>query len=56
MFVDTLGTTASFPFIITDMVLDPPGSNGTDATSVYNYVIVGFNNQWLRTNSAVTGI
>lgn len=56
MFVDTIGTTASFPFIITNMVLDPPGSNGTDATSVYNWVEVGFNNEWLRTNSAVTGI
>ena len=56
MFVDTLATTATFPFIITDMVLDPPGSNGTDATSQFNYVVVGFNNQWLRSNSAVTGI
>lgn len=56
MFVDTVGTTATFPFIITNMVLDPPGSNGTDATAQYNWVEVGFNNEWLRTNSAVTGI
>ena len=56
MFVDTIGTTATFPFIITDMVLDPPGANGTDATAQFNYVVVGFNNQWLRSNSAVAGI
>jgi len=56
MFVDTIATTNTFPFIITSMVLDPPGSNGTDPTAIYNWVEVGFNNEWLRTNSAVTGI
>ena len=56
MFVDTVATTNTFPFIITNMVLDPPGSNGTDPTAIYNWVEVGFNNEWLRTNSAVTGI
>lgn len=56
MFVDSVGTTSNFPFIITSMVLDPPGSNGTDPTAQYNWVEVGFNNEWLRSNSAVTGI
>lgn len=56
MYLDSINTTATFPFIIVDLVLDPPGANGTDATSNYNYVVVGFNNEWLRTNSAVTGI
>ena len=56
MYVDTVGTTATYPFIITDLVLDPPGANGTDPTSNYNYVVVGFNNEWLRGNAAVTGI
>lgn len=56
MFVDTVGTTATYPFIVTSVVLDPPGSNGSDATSLYNYVEVGFNNEWLRGNGAVTGI
>ena len=55
-YLDTVGTTSSYPFIITDMVIDPPGSNGADATSNYNYVVVGFNNEWLRGNTAVTGI
>lgn len=56
MFVDAIAATPTFPFVITAMYLDPPGANGTDATSLYNYVEVGFNNEWLRTNSAVTGI
>lgn len=56
MYLDTVGTTATFPFQIVDMVIDPPGSNGADPTSNYNYVIVGFNNEMLRSNGAVTGI
>ena len=56
MYLDTVGATATYPFQIVDMVLDPPGSNGADATSNYNYVIVGFNNEMLRSNGAVTGI
>jgi hypothetical protein len=56
MFLDTVGTTNTFPFQIVDMVIDPPGSNGSDATSNYNYVVVGFNNEMLRSNGAVTGI
>ena len=32
-------------------------SNGGDPTTQYNKVIVGFNNEWLRTNGAgPTGI
>ena len=56
MYLDTVGATATFPFQIVDMVVDPPGSNGADPTSNYNYVIVGFNNEMLRSNGAVTGI
>lgn len=56
MYLDTVGTTATFPFQIVDMVVDPPGSNGADPTSNYNYVVVGFNNEMLRSNGAVTGI
>ena len=55
-YLDQVGTSGRLPFIITDMVIDPPGSNGADPQSVYNYVIVGFNNEWLRSNAAVTGI
>ena len=56
MFLDTLGAVQTYPFIVTNLVLDPPGSNGTDPQSVNNWVEVGFNNEWLRTNSAVGGI
>ena len=56
MYLDTVGATATYPFQIVDMVIDPPGSNGSDATSNYNYVVVGFNNEMLRSNGAVTGI
>jgi hypothetical protein len=55
-YVSSLGTTATLPFIVTDVQTFPPGANGTDVTSQYYNVIVGFNNEWLRTNSAVTGI
>lgn len=56
-YVSSLNTTATFPFIVRDLVNFPPGVNGTDVTSVNNYVIVGFNNEWMRTNGAgPTGI
>jgi hypothetical protein len=56
MYLDDAGTTNWYPFQIVQMVIDPPGTNGADAASQYNYVIVGFNNEWLRGNTAVTGI
>lgn len=33
------------PFKILSVVTSPPGANGTDVTTAYNNVIVGFNNQ-----------
>ncbi len=51
---DTSGAKA--PFQVIDLVTDPPGANGTDILSAYNHVIVGFNAEWLRNNSAITGI
>lgn len=33
------------PFKILGIVTSPPGANGTDVTTAYNNVIVGFNNQ-----------
>jgi hypothetical protein len=56
-FVDSPATTISLPFRIIGFDVDPPGSNGTDITSAYNYVIVGFNNVTSRSNGAgPTGI
>jgi len=42
--MSTAGTDATQPFRILSLVTTPPGANGTDATSGYNLVIVGFNN------------
>lgn len=40
----TINTTNTLPFRIVGLVQNPPGANGTDITSGYNYVIVAFNN------------
>jgi len=48
----TLATTVTLPFIIRGLVDNPPGVNGTDFTSQFNQVIVGFNNASTRTNGA----
>ena len=37
------GVTATLPFRIVSLDIDPPGTPGTDA-GAYNYVIVSFNN------------
>jgi len=41
--MSTVGTTATLPFRIVGLDVDPPGSNGTEA-GAYNYVVVAFNN------------
>lgn len=56
MYVETPATTATLPFRVVDLVTDPPGQNGTDTTSAYNYVIVQFNNTLTRQSGAQTGI
>jgi hypothetical protein len=55
-YLSALGTTATYPFQVVDLVTFPPGTNGADPTSTGNWVIVGFNNELLRSNGAVTGI
>lgn len=55
-FASGLGTTGTLPFIVTGLIFSPPGANGADPTTGYNWITVGFNNEWMRTNSAVTGI
>jgi hypothetical protein len=51
-FLNSLGTTVTFPFRVVDLVTDPPGSNGADPTTAFNWVIVGFNNEIMRSNGA----
>jgi hypothetical protein len=56
-FVTGAATTITLPFRIIGFDVDPPGSNGTDISSAYNYVIVAFNNITSRSNTAgPTGI
>lgn len=56
-YLNSLGTTVTFPFIVRDLVTAPPGAPGADPTTAYNWVIVGFNNEIMRTNGAgPTGI
>lgn len=45
-------TTIGLPFRVVGLVTEPPGANGTDATSAYNQIIVGFNNVGTRDNGA----
>lgn len=54
-FLSSLGTTVTFPFIVRAMYESV--NNGGDPTSLYCKVVVGFNNEWLRSNGAgPTGI
>jgi hypothetical protein len=48
MFVQSPANTATLPFTVTGFVQDPSGSNGTDITTAYNYVLVTFNNEIFR--------
>ena len=49
----TPATTSTFPFRILALVADPPGANGTDTTTAYNWVKVMWNNEFYR---QLTGI
>ena len=56
-YLDSVATTATFPFIVRGLITFPPGAPGADPTTAYNQVIVGFNNEWMRSNGAgPTGI
>lgn len=41
-------TTNTFPFKVVNLITTPPGANGTDLTTPYNYVVVAFNNQTFK--------
>ncbi|CAB4169192.1 hypothetical protein UFOVP1413_42 [uncultured Caudovirales phage] len=56
-YLDSVATTATLPFIVRALIASPPGAPGADPTTAYNQVIVGFNNEWMRSNGAgPTGI
>jgi len=46
--LDTPTTTNTFPFKVVNVITTPPGANGTDLTTAYNYVVVAFNNQTFK--------
>jgi len=46
--------TATLPFTIVELVQSPSGTNGTDITTAYNYVIVTFNNEVFRAGYLAT--
>jgi hypothetical protein len=48
MGITTPATTATLPFTIVGFVQNPPGSNGTDITTAFNWVLVTFNNEIFR--------
>lgn len=64
MAVSGPATTATLPFRIVSLLSTggvavpngspPPGSNGTDTASAYNYVVVAFNNVQTRSNAGVS--
>jgi hypothetical protein len=45
MSLSTPTTTVTLPFKVVNVITTPPGAQGTDLTTAYNYVIVAFNNQ-----------
>jgi hypothetical protein len=59
-YLNSLGTTVTFPFIVRDLIglgADYNVGPGSDPASAYNRVVVGFNNEWMRNNGAgPTGI
>ena len=43
MALGTIGTTSTYTFIVVDLITTPNGKNGTDITTAYNWVVVGWN-------------
>ena len=48
MYIESPANTSTLPFTIVGFVQDPPGANGTDITTGYNYVLVTFTNEIFR--------
>lgn len=49
MSLSTPTTTNTLPFKVSGIITTPPGANGTDLTTPYNYVLVTMNNQQFKT-------
>jgi hypothetical protein len=44
---------STLPFRVVDLVRDPPGSNGADPTTAYNWIYVTFNNQDFKVTAGI---
>lgn len=53
MALSTPTTTSTLPFKVINVVVSPPGVNGTDVTTAAGNVIVAFNNQTFKTLQGV---
>lgn len=51
--VSTVLTTSTLPFKVVSLVYDPPGSNGADTTSAYNWAYVTFNWQDYKSTTGI---
>lgn len=51
--ISTIATTSTLPFRFVDLVLDPPGSNGADITTAFNWVYVAFNWQDYKSTTGI---
>jgi D-serine deaminase-like pyridoxal phosphate-dependent protein len=49
----SIDVTATLPFRVVGLVTQPPGSAGTDYTSGYNWVVVGFNNVTTKNQTGI---
>lgn len=49
----TTSSPTVLPFKVISVVVSPPGTNGTDLTTAYNYLIVAFNNHIYKSLQAV---
>lgn len=48
-----ISAATNYAFRILNLITVPPGANGTDTTSPYNYITVAFNNQTFRTTTGL---
>jgi flagellar hook-associated protein 1 FlgK len=51
--VSTVLTTSTLPFKVVSLIYDPPGANGADTTTAYNWAYVTFNWQDYKSTTGI---
>jgi hypothetical protein len=51
--VSTVLTTSTLPFRVVELIYDPPGANGADTTTAYNWAYVVFNWQDYKSTTGI---